>query len=102
MVLQFYGSMLSLGGQKAQHHDFVYLSSSNRPVHEVLFPALRDIRHDYEHDFQGMTAEPVSLRTFPVMQRLDVFRVHFAVDVIELRINSSVVEIGKRMLWFTN
>ncbi len=39
----------------------VYLVSSNRPVHEVLFPALRDIRHDYEHNFQGMTAEPVPL-----------------------------------------
>jgi len=39
----------------------VYLASSNRPVHEVLFPVLRDIRYDYEHNFQGMTAEPVPL-----------------------------------------
>ena len=39
----------------------VYLASSNRPVHEVLFPSLRDIRHDYEFNFQGMTAEPVPL-----------------------------------------
>jgi predicted nucleotidyltransferase component of viral defense system len=39
----------------------VYLASSNRPIHEVLFPPLRDIRHDYEHNFQGMTAEPVPL-----------------------------------------
>lgn len=39
----------------------VYLASSNRPVHEVLFPPLRDIRHDFEHNFQGMTAEPVPL-----------------------------------------
>ncbi len=37
----------------------VYLASSNRPVHEVLFPPLRDIQHDYEHNFQGMTVEPV-------------------------------------------
>lgn len=37
----------------------VYLAGSNRPVHEVLFPPLRDIRHDYEFNFQGMTAEPV-------------------------------------------
>lgn len=29
----------------------VYLSSSNRPIHEVLFAPLRDIRHDYEHNF---------------------------------------------------
>lgn len=39
----------------------VYLSSSNRPLHEVLFPPLRDIQYDYEHNFQGMTAEPVPL-----------------------------------------
>lgn len=39
----------------------VYLASSNRPIHEVLFTSLRDIRHDYEHNFQGMTAEPVPL-----------------------------------------
>lgn len=39
----------------------VYLASSNRPLHEVLFPPLRDIRHDYAHNFQGMTAEPVPL-----------------------------------------
>jgi hypothetical protein len=39
----------------------VYLASHNRPVHEVLFPQLRDIRHDYTHNFEGMTAEPVPL-----------------------------------------
>ena len=39
----------------------VYLSSSNRPIHEVLFAPLRDLRHDYLHNFQGMTAEPVPL-----------------------------------------
>ena len=39
----------------------VYLASSNRPIHEVLFPALRDIRHDYTHNFLGMTAMPVPL-----------------------------------------
>lgn len=39
----------------------VYLVSHNRPVHEVLFPQLRDIRHDYTHNFEGMTAEPVPL-----------------------------------------
>jgi len=34
----------------------VYLACCNRPIHEVLFTPLRDIRHDYEHSFQGMTA----------------------------------------------
>jgi len=39
----------------------VYLASHNRPVHEVLFPSLRDIRQDFEHNFAGMTVEPVEL-----------------------------------------
>ncbi|MFO1293512.1 MAG: nucleotidyl transferase AbiEii/AbiGii toxin family protein [Rubrivivax sp.] len=39
----------------------VYLASHNRPVHEVLFPAERDIAQDYQRTFQGMTAEPVPL-----------------------------------------
>lgn len=39
----------------------IYLASHNRPVHEVLFPSLRDIRQNFEHNFAGMTAEPVGL-----------------------------------------
>ncbi|GAB2507407.1 nucleotidyl transferase AbiEii/AbiGii toxin family protein [Pseudoxanthomonas sangjuensis] len=39
----------------------VYLASHNRPVHEVLFPVLRDVRHDYDRNFVGMTNEPVSI-----------------------------------------
>lgn len=39
----------------------VYLASHNRPIHEVLFPSLRDIHHDFERHFNGMTAEPVEL-----------------------------------------
>jgi len=41
----------------------VYLASHNRPVHEVLFPSLRDIQNDYTHNFAGMTAEPVPFDT---------------------------------------
>ncbi len=39
----------------------VYLASHNRPVHEVLFPSLRDIHREFEQNFTGMTAEPVQL-----------------------------------------
>ena len=39
----------------------VYLACHNRPVHEVLFPALRDLRQDYERTFKGMTAETIEL-----------------------------------------
>jgi len=41
----------------------VYLASHNRPVHEVLFPSLRDVRHEFENNFAGMTVEPVELET---------------------------------------
>lgn len=39
----------------------IYLASHNRPVHEVLFPPLRDISQDYERSFRGMTTDPVDL-----------------------------------------
>ena len=39
----------------------VYLASHNRPVHEGLFPSLKDLQFDYDHNFVGMTAEPVGL-----------------------------------------
>jgi hypothetical protein len=39
----------------------VYLASHNRPVHEVLFPTLRDIRQEFRNNFAGMTVEPVEL-----------------------------------------
>lgn len=41
----------------------VYLASHNRPVHEVLFPSLRDIHREFKHNFAGMTAGPVELDT---------------------------------------
>lgn len=39
----------------------VYLACHNRPVHEVLFPQSKNIEHDYQHNFVGMTADPVQL-----------------------------------------
>jgi predicted nucleotidyltransferase component of viral defense system len=39
----------------------VYLASHNRPVHEVLFPSLRDISVEYERTFKGMIVDPVAL-----------------------------------------
>lgn len=39
-----------------------YLACHNRPIHEVLFPKLRDISADYDNTFRGMTAEPVELK----------------------------------------
>jgi len=39
----------------------IYLASHNRPIHEVLFPTLRDISSDYNNTFRGMTADRVEL-----------------------------------------
>ncbi|WP_395351218.1 nucleotidyl transferase AbiEii/AbiGii toxin family protein [Variovorax sp. UC122_21] len=39
----------------------VYLASHNRPIDEVLFPPLRDVRQSFESNFVGMTTEPVEL-----------------------------------------
>jgi len=39
----------------------VYLGSHNRPVHEVLYPTLRDVRQEFESNFVGMTVQPVEL-----------------------------------------
>jgi hypothetical protein len=39
----------------------VYLASHNRPPHEVLAPAPRNITQDFERTFVGMTTEPIKL-----------------------------------------
>lgn len=44
-----------------RHAFVIYLASHNRPVHEVLFSAPRDMAQEYERTFHGMTAEPVAL-----------------------------------------
>lgn len=41
----------------------VYLLSHHRPMAEVLRPSSKDISHEFEHGFVGMTAEPVDLTT---------------------------------------
>ncbi len=63
----------------------IYLASHNRPIHEVLFPVLRDIRQDYERTFQGMTAEPVALETLIEAQEVLVKRLQTELDAGERR-----------------
>jgi hypothetical protein len=69
----------------------VYLASSNRPVHEVLFPPLRDIRHDYEYNFQGMTAEPVPLDALLAARERMVRQLQQGLDDDERRFLLSLV-----------
>lgn len=69
----------------------VYLASSNRPVHEVLFPPLRDIRHDFAHNFQGMTAEPVPLDALLAARERLVREIQQGLDDDERRFLLSLV-----------
>ncbi|MDP2140583.1 MAG: nucleotidyl transferase AbiEii/AbiGii toxin family protein [Gammaproteobacteria bacterium] len=69
----------------------VYLASSNRPIHEVLFPQLRDVRYDFEHNFQGMTTEPVSLDDLLAARERMVRELHQGLDDNERRFLLSLV-----------
>lgn len=69
----------------------VYLASHNRPVHEVLFPSLRDIRHDYTHNFEGMTAEPVTLNDLLTARDRMVRELQQGLDASERRFLLSLV-----------
>jgi predicted nucleotidyltransferase component of viral defense system len=69
----------------------VYLASHDRPVHEVLFPRLRDIRHDYAHGFTGMTAEPVPLDALLAARECMVRELQQGLDAIERRFLLSLV-----------
>ena len=41
----------------------VYLLSHHRPMAEVLRPTFKDVSHEFEHGFVGMTTEPIALPT---------------------------------------
>ena len=69
----------------------VYLASHNRPVHEVLFPSLRDIRHEFEHNFTGMTAEPVELDALLAARERMVRELQQGLSVDERRFLLSLV-----------
>ena len=69
----------------------VYLASHNRPVHEVLFPPLRDIQYDYAHNFEGMTAEPVPLDALLAARERMVDELQHGLDDDERRFLLSLV-----------
>lgn len=69
----------------------VYLASHNRPLHEVLFPKLRDIRHDYRHNFDGMTAEPVPIDVLLATRERLVHELQEGLDENERRFLISLV-----------
>jgi len=69
----------------------VYLACHNRPVHEVLFPALHDIRQEYERTFQGMTTAPVALSALIETRERLIHELHEHLDSNERRFLLSLV-----------
>jgi len=70
----------------------VYLTSHNRPVHEVLFPALRDIQMDYERNFVGMTSQPTELAVLLETRGRMIAELHAGLDTTERRFLLSLVK----------
>ena len=70
----------------------VYLASHNRPVHEVLFPAERDIAQEYERTFQGMTADTVELADLLTVRKRMMDELPASLDPDERRFLLSLVD----------
>jgi len=70
----------------------VYLACHNRPVHEVLFPALHDIRQEYERTFQGMTTTPVPLSALIETRERLIHELHEQLDSNERQFLHSLVQ----------
>ncbi len=69
----------------------VYLASHNRPVHEVLFPTLKDISRDYERNFKGMTIEAVKLEDLVEVREIMMHQLQQGLNVNERRFLLSLV-----------
>jgi hypothetical protein len=61
----------------------VYLASHNRPLHEVLFPPLRDVTYEFEANFNGMTSEPVELNALLAARDEMISTLHSGLDADE-------------------
>jgi len=70
----------------------VYLASHNRPVHEVLFPELRDIQMEYERNFVGMTSQPIELTALLETRARMIRELHAGLDADERRFLLSLVK----------
>jgi hypothetical protein len=60
-------------------------------VHEVLFPSLRDISQDYQHNFKGMTTEPVGLEELLAAREQMVRKLQRGLDADERQFLLSLV-----------
>jgi hypothetical protein len=69
----------------------VYLACHNRPVHEVLFPIVRDVSQEYERTFKGMTAEPVELSELIAARERLIHELQHGLDADERKFLMSFV-----------
>lgn len=69
----------------------IYLASHHRPLHEVLSPALKDIRQEYERTFKGMTAEPVAVEELLAVRDQMIRELQRGLNVNERRFLLSLV-----------
>jgi predicted nucleotidyltransferase component of viral defense system len=60
-----------------------YLAAHNRPIHEVLFPNLRDISGEYEGTFKGLTTAPVELKALLSARERMVAELQASLDAAE-------------------
>jgi predicted nucleotidyltransferase component of viral defense system len=74
----------------------VYLASHNRPIHEVLFPKLRDISGEYEGTFKGMTTEPVELKALLAARERTVAELQAGLDAPEREFLLSLASNGPK------
>jgi len=58
-------------------------AAGNRPIHEVLFPNLRDISGEYEGTFKGMTTEPVALKALESARERMIAELKAGLDAAE-------------------
>ncbi len=88
-VMQLYGNEGITPGIRRAF--VVYLCCGKRPIHELLFPQLRDIRRDYTNNFKGMTAEPVALEVLVAVRERLVRQIQQELDGSERRFLLSLV-----------
>jgi len=60
-----------------------YLAAHNRPIHEVLFPNLRDVSGEYEGTFKGLTTAPVELKALLLARERMVTELQASLDAAE-------------------
>lgn len=61
----------------------VYLASHNRPVHEVLFPELRDLQMEFDRNFVGMTSQTIELPVLLETRARMIEELHAGLDANE-------------------